>query len=138
MSEGGEDDDKGMVSDIEGVQSLGGREMLRSMRDKICVCVVVVVVMVALMVAKRVVVLMVVVRTVVLAMVVRVSYIRVVEVVGVLYIEALEVDCAGVVDILMLGGVFMVEVAEGVELVVGCCKAGSVVCEQERIFFVSL
>ena len=64
MSQGGEDDDKGMVSDIEGVRSLGGREMLRSMRDGICVCVVVVVV-VALMVAKRVVVLMVVVGTVV-------------------------------------------------------------------------
>ena len=35
MREGGEDDDKGMVSVIEGVQSLGGREMLSSMRDGI-------------------------------------------------------------------------------------------------------
>ena len=34
---------------------------------------------------------------------------RVVEVVGVLCIGVLEVDCAGVVDILVLGGVFMVE-----------------------------
>ena len=30
MREGGEDDDKGMVSDVEGVRSLGGREMLSS------------------------------------------------------------------------------------------------------------
>ena len=122
MSEGGEDDDRGMVSDIEGVWSLGGREMSRSIRDGICVCVVVVlvVVVVALMVAKRVVVLMVVVGTVVLVMVVRVSCIGVVGVVGVSCIGALEVDCAGVVDILVLGGTFMVEVAEGVELMVGC------------------
>ena len=35
MREGGEDDDKGMVSVIEGVQSLGGREMLSLMRDGI-------------------------------------------------------------------------------------------------------
>ena len=55
------------------------------------------------------------------------------EVVGVLCIGAVEVDCAGVVDILVLDGVFMVEVVEGVELVVGCvvrlvlCEAGSVV-----------
>ena len=52
-------------------------------------------------------------------------------------IGAVEVDCAGVVDILVLDGVFMVEVVEGVELVVGCvvrrvvrlvlCEAGSVV-----------
>ena len=35
MREGGEDDDKGMVSVIEGVQSLGGREMLSPMRDGI-------------------------------------------------------------------------------------------------------
>ena len=112
MSEGGEDDDKGMVSDIEGVQSLVGREMSRSMRDEICVCVLVVVVV--LMVAKRVVVLMVVVGTVVLVIVVRVLCIGVVGVVGVLCIRALEVDCAGMVDILVLGGVFMMEVVEGV------------------------
>ena len=33
--EGGEDDDKGMVSVTEGVSSLGGREMLSPMRDGI-------------------------------------------------------------------------------------------------------
>ena len=38
MREGGEDDDKGMVGDVKGVWSLGGREMLGSMRDGICVC----------------------------------------------------------------------------------------------------
>ena len=32
----------------------------------------------------------------------------------------LEVDCVGVVDTLVLCAVFMVEVVEGVELVVGC------------------
>ena len=40
--------------------------------------------------------------------------------VRVLCIGALEVDCARVVDILVLGRVFVVEVAEGVGLVVGC------------------
>ena len=30
MREGGEDDDKGMVTVIEGVQSLGGREKCRA------------------------------------------------------------------------------------------------------------
>ena len=67
------------------------------------------------MVAIGVVVWIVVVRLVVLVMMVRVACIEVVGVVGVL-----EVDCVGVVDILVLGGVFMVEVVEGVELVVGC------------------
>ena len=132
----GGDDDNGMVSDIEGVRSLGGREMSRSMRDGIFVCVVVaVVVVVALMVAKRVVVLMVVVETVVLVMVVRVSCIGVVGVVGVLCIRALEVDCAGVVDILVLGWVFMVEVAEGVKLVVGCVKRLVLWCVNGRGYF---
>ena len=136
MSEGGGDDDNGMVSDIEGVRSLGGREMLRSMRDGIFVCVVVaVVVVVALMVAKRVVVLMVVVETVVLVMVVRVSCIGVVGVVGVLCIRALEVDCAGVVDILVLGWVFMVKVAEGVKLVVGCVVRLVLWCVNGRGYF---
>ena len=52
MREGGKDDDKGMISGIEGVRSLGGREMSSSIRDEICVWVaVVVVVVVALMVA---------------------------------------------------------------------------------------
>ena len=59
------------------------------------------------------------------------------EVVGVLCIGAVEMEWAGVVDILVLDGVFMVDVVEGVELVVGCvvrrvvrlvlCEAGSVV-----------
>ena len=35
-------------------------------------------------------------------------------VVGILYIGAVEVDCTGVVDILVLGGVFVVEVVEEV------------------------
>ena len=48
----------------------------------------------------------------------------VVRVLCVLCVGAVEVDCAVVVDILVLGEVFMVEVVEGVELmvrvVVGC------------------
>ena len=44
----------------------------------------------------------------------------VVGVMGVLCIGVLEVDCVGVVDILVLGVVFVVEVVEGVELVVRC------------------
>ena len=40
--------------------------------------------------------------------------------VGVLGMGVLEVDCVGVVDTLVLGAVFVVEVVEGVELVVGC------------------
>ena len=40
--------------------------------------------------------------------------------VTVLCIGVLEVDCVGVVNILVLGGVCVVEVVEGVELVVGC------------------
>ena len=47
MREGGEDDDKGMVSGVEGVWSLGRREMLSSMRDGICVCVVALMVVVS-------------------------------------------------------------------------------------------
>ena len=50
-------DNKRMVSDIESVQSLGGREISSSMRDEICVCVVVVLVVV-LMVVMVVMVLM--------------------------------------------------------------------------------
>ena len=84
---------------------------------------VLVVVVVVLIVAKGmmgVVVLMVVVGIVVLRMVVRVARVGVVGVVGVLCIGVLELDCVGVVDILVLGAVFMVEVVQGVELVVGC------------------
>ena len=121
---GREDDDKGIVSDTEGALSLGGRDISKSMRYGICVfvavAVLVVVVVVVLILAMRVVVLMVVLGIVVLVMVVRESCIGVVGVVGVLRIGALEVDCAGVVGNLVLGGVFLVEVAEGVELVKGC------------------
>ena len=54
-----EDDNKRMVSDTESLQSLGGREISSSMRDEICVCVVVVVVVVVvLMVLMVVMVLM--------------------------------------------------------------------------------
>ena len=132
MRECEEDDAKGMFSDIEGVQSLGGREMSRSKWDRICVCVVVVVVAVVLVVVvalivamgvMRMAVLMVVVGIVALVMVVRVACIGVVGVVGmvgVLCIGVLEVDCVGVVDIFVFGAVFVVEVVEGVELVVGC------------------
>ena len=44
MRECGGDDTKGMVNGNEGVRSLGEREMSRSIRDGICVCVAVVVV----------------------------------------------------------------------------------------------
>ena len=125
MREGGEDDDKGMVSNIDSSWSLGGKEMSRSIRDWICVCMALVVVMavvlvvVALMVVMGVVVLMVVVGIVLLVMVVRVSCIGGLGMVGVLCIGVLEMDSAGV-DILVLGGVFVVEVVEGVKLVVRC------------------
>ena len=131
---GGENDGKGMVSNIEGVRGLGGREMSNSMRDGICICVAVVVV-VALMVAVGVVVLMVVVKVVVLVIVVRVLCTGVVGVVGVLCIGAVEVNCTGVVDILVLGGVFVVEVVEGVELVVGCVVRLVLWCANERGYF---
>ena len=56
MRGGGADDDKGMVSDVEGVWSLAGRETLTSMRNGVYVCVAVVVVVVVLTVAVSVVV----------------------------------------------------------------------------------
>ena len=120
------------------------REMSRSIRDGICVCVavvvvVVVVLVVALMVAMGMVVFMVVVGIVVLVMVVRVSCIGVIGVAGLLCIGMLEVDSVVVVDILVLGGVFMVEVVEGVELVVGCVVRHVVrlflCCVNERGYF---
>ena len=143
MRKGGKDDDKGMISDIEGVRSLGGREMSSSIKDGICVCVaVVVVVVVALMVAIGLVVLMEEVGIVVLVIVVRVSCIGVVEVVGVLCIAVVEVDCAGVADILVLDEVFMVEVVEGVELVVRvvveCVVSLVLWCVNRREYFLSL
>ena len=57
---------------------------------------------------------------VVVGIVVRVACVGVVGIVGMLCIGVLEVDCVAVVEILVLGAVFMVEVVEGVELVVGC------------------
>ena len=86
MRKGEEDDDKGMVSDVESVPSLGGREMLSSIRVEICVCVAAVVVVV-LMVAVGVVLLVIVVK------VLRELCIGAVEVVGVLHIGTVEVDC---------------------------------------------
>ena len=53
-------------------------------------------------------------------------------VVGVLCIGEVEVDCTGVVDILVLGGVFMVEVVEEVELVVGCVVRLDLWCANRR------
>ena len=108
MRERWEDDDKGMVNEVEGVQSLGGREMSSSMRDGICVCVAVAVA-VALVVVMGVVKLMVPVGVVVFVIVLRVLCIGVVEVVGVLCIGVMEVGCKGVVDILVLGGVWLKE-----------------------------
>ena len=139
MREGGENDVKGIVTDIEGVQSLSGREISSSMRDEICVCVVVVVVVVVLMVPMGVVVLMVKLGIVVLVIVVRVLCIGVVGVVGILYIGVVERDCARVVDILVLCGVSVVEVVEGLELVVGCIVRHVVTlvlwCVNERGYF---
>ena len=128
MTECGGDDAKGMVNDNEGVQSLSGRGMSRSIRDGICVCVVVVVV-VAVVVIVAMEVMGVVVLMVVVVIVVRVACVGVVGVVGKFCIGVLEVDCIAVVEILVLaavfmvnvlGAVFVVEVVEGVELAVGC------------------
>ena len=114
-------DDEGIVNDVEDAWSLAGRETLRSMRDRIFLCVVVVVVVVvALMVAVGVVVLMVavVVLLVIVVRVLRELCIGVVEVMEILCIEVVEVDCTGMLDIMVLGRVFVVEMVEGVELVV--------------------
>ena len=95
---------------------------------------VVVVVVVTLMIAA----LVVVVGVVVLVIVVRALRelcIGVVEVVGVLWIGVVEVDCIGVVDIMVLGGVFVVEVVEGVELVVGYVVRLVLWCANGRGFF---
>ena len=79
--------------------------------------------------------MVVVVRIVVWVMIVRVSCIRVLGLVGVLYIGALEVNCVGVVGILVLGGVFVVQVAEGVELMVGCVVRLILWCVNGRAYF---
>ena len=60
--------DKSIVNDVEGVQNLGGREILSSMRDGICVRVAVVVVLIV--------------------------EVGVVVLVGVLCIEVVEVGCS--------------------------------------------
>ena len=52
-----------------------------------------------------------------------------------LCIGVLEVECLGVVDILVLGGVFVVEVVEGVELVVGCVVRLVLWCVNGRGYF---
>ena len=130
-------DDEGMVNDVEDAWSLAGTKTLRSMMDRICLCVVVVVVVVTLMVAVGVVVLMVAV-VVVLVIVVRVLRelcIGVVEVVGVLCIELVEVDCTGMLDFIVLGGVFVVEMVEEVELVVKCVMRLVLWCANGRGYF---
>ena len=76
---GGEDNNKGMFSDVVGVRSLGGRETMSSMRDGICVCVAVVVVVVVLIVA--------------------VSVVAVGGVVLVIVLRVLRELCAGVVEV---------------------------------------
>ena len=119
MREVGVDDDKGIVNDAEGEWSLGGREMLNSMKEKISVYVVVVV----LIVTVGVVVLMVVVGVVVLMIVV-----------GVLGIGAVEVDFSGVIDIFVLGGIFVVVVVEA-ELMVGCVLSLVLWCSNGRGIF---
>ena len=55
--------------------------------------------------------------------------------VEVLYIRALEVDCTGVVDILVLGVAFVEEEAEGVELVVGCVVILILWWVNKRVYF---
>ena len=58
--------------------------------------------------------------------------------VGVLYMGVLEVDCVGLVDALVMGVVFVVEVVEGVELVVGCVVRLVLWCVNGRGFFIVL
>ena len=144
MTECGGDDAKGMVNDNEGVQSLSGRGMLRSIRDGICVCVVVVVVVVVVVLIVAMEVMGVVVFMVVVVIVVRVACVGVVGVVGKFCIGVLEVDCVAVVEILVLaavfmvdvlGAVFVVEVVEGVELAVGCVVRLVLWCVNGRGFF---
>ena len=68
-------------------------------------------------------------------MVVRVACIGVVGVLGVLCIGLLEVDCVGVVEMLLLGAVFVMEVVEGVDLVVGCVVRLVLWCVNGRGYF---
>ena len=103
MREGRVDDGKGMVNDDGVVRSMGRTEKLSPMREKTSLYVEEVV----LIIAVGVVVLMVVVGVVVLMIMV-----------GVLCIGAVEVDCPGLVDIFVLGRVFVVVAELG--LVVRC------------------
>ena len=80
MREGWVDDDKGMVNDVEGVQNLGERDV-KLHREGSSVCVVVVLFMAA-------------VGAVVLVVVVVLMI-----VVGVVCLQAVEMDCSGMVDI---------------------------------------
>ena len=61
--------------------------------------------------------------------------IGVVGVLGVLCIGLLEVDCVGVVEMLLLGAVFVMEVVEGVDLVVGCVVRLVLWCVNGRGYF---
>ena len=72
---------------------------------------------------------------IVLVIVVRILCIGVLGVVGVLCIGAVEVDCIGVVDILVFSGFFVIEVLEEVELVVGCVVGIVLWCANERQIF---
>ena len=96
----------------------------RSIRDGICVCVVVVGVVVVSVVLLVVVVLIVamevmevVVFMVMVGIVVRVACVGVVGVVGMLWIGVLEVECVTVVEILVLGAVVVVELLGAVFVV---------------------
>ena len=60
---------------------------------------------------------------------------EVVEVVGVLCIGVVEVDCTGVFDIMVLGGVFVVGLMEEVELVFGCVVRLVLWCANGRGYF---
>ena len=51
---------------------------------------------------------------------------------GVFCIGAMEVDCTGVVDNLVLGKVFVVEAVEEVEMVVGCLVKQVLWCANGR------
>ena len=55
--------------------------------------------------------------------------------VGVLCIGAVEVKCIRVADIMVLGGVLVVEVAEGVELVVECVVRLVLWCANGKGYF---
>ena len=83
--------------------------------DVFTLVLLLVVVLIVAMEVTKVVVFM-----VVVGIVVRVTCVEMVGVVGMLCIGVLEVYCVTMVEILVLGAVFVVEVVERVELVVGC------------------